>query len=124
MRVDSSIQDITKNSTSVSQTATKPKEEASSSAKSAIETSKELSEEKSVSDLKSELLQVTEQLNKEINPLNTNIEFGFSDDIKGMFVTVFEKDSQKVIRKIPSDEAMELMAKMREIVGIIFDKKG
>ncbi|NCD12804.1 MAG: flagellar biosynthesis protein FlaG, partial [Epsilonproteobacteria bacterium] len=30
----------------------------------------------------------------------------------------------KTIRKIPTEEAMDLSAKMREIVGIIFDKKG
>jgi len=107
---------------SASQNSTKVKEAVGN--KSVVEESKEMDEKKNVEDLKKELMSLTKELNNEMNPLNTNIEFGFSDDIKGLFVTVFEKDTQKVIRKIPSDEAMELMAKMREIVGMIFDKKG
>lgn len=85
---------------------------------------KEIQESKSVEDLKKDLMQLTEQLNKEFNPLNMNVKFGFSDDIESLYVTVSERDTNKLIRKIPSDEAMELMAKMREIVGMIFDKKG
>lgn len=78
----------------------------------------------SVQELQKELQNLTDQLNEEMNPLNMNVKFGFSDDIESMFVTVSEKDTNKLIRKIPSDEAIELMKKMREIVGIIFDKKG
>ncbi len=74
-------------------------------------------------DLKQELMKLTEELNKEMNPLNINIKFGFNDKVDEMFVSVYERDSNKLIRKIPSDEAMELMKKMREIIGIIFDKK-
>ena len=85
---------------------------------------KELRENKNVEELKRDLMELTEQLNKEFNPLNTNVKFGYSDDIESLYVTVSERDTDRVIRKIPSDEAMELMAKMREIVGIIFDKKG
>ncbi len=35
-----------------------------------------------------------------------------------------ERSTGKLIRKIPSDEAMRLSEKMKEIVGMIFDKKG
>lgn len=68
-------------------------------------------------------MQLTEDLNKEMNPLNINVKFGFNDKIDEMYVSVYEKDSNKLLRKIPSDEAISLMSKMREIIGIIFDKK-
>ncbi len=85
----------------------------------------EKSEEKvKVDELRKELQHLSEELNREMNPLNMNVKFGFSDDIDSMYVTVKEKDTDQIIRKIPSDEAIELMKKMREIVGIIFDKKG
>ncbi len=74
-------------------------------------------------DLKQELMRLTEELNKEMNPLNINVKFGFEDKIGEMFVSVYEKDSNKLLRKIPSDGAIALMIKMREIIGIIFDKK-
>lgn len=70
-----------------------------------------------------QLIELAQQLNKELNPLNTSISFGFNEDINGMYVSVTEKSTNRLIRKIPSDEAMELMAKMKEIVGIIFNKE-
>ncbi len=97
---------------------------ASSSTQQIQKEVQELQDSKNVEDLKKELMQLTEELNREFNPLNMNIKFGFSDDIESLYVTVCERDSNRLIRKIPSDEAIELMVKMREIVGIIFDKKG
>lgn len=70
------------------------------------------------------LEQLVNDLNSEIKPLNTNIAFSLDDDTGEMVVTVKDSTSGEVIRQIPSEEAMELMAKMREVNGIIFDKKG
>ncbi|MBD5165861.1 FlaG family protein [Helicobacter sp.] len=81
------------------------------------------SEEQKIQEQKQKLNELAQQLNRELNPLNTNVTFGFNEDIEGLFVTVSEKDTNRVIRKIPSDEAMQLMAKMKEVVGIIFDKQ-
>ncbi len=87
------------------------------------EQSKQVQQESEKKDLTQELSKLTEDLNKEMNPLNINVKFGFEDKIGEMYVSVREKDSNKLLRKIPSDEAINLMAKMREIIGIIFDKK-
>lgn len=70
------------------------------------------------------LTDTVNELNKQMDLLNTNITFGYNDKINQMFVNVIEKSTGKVIRKFPTDEAMSLSAKMKEIVGIIFDKKG
>jgi flagellar protein FlaG len=80
-------------------------------------------DKKDVEQLKKQLTDVTNALNKEMSSLNFNVKFGFNDKINEMYVSVMEKDTNKVIRKIPSDDAMKLMDKMREIVGMIFDKK-
>lgn len=85
---------------------------------------KERKEKEDVEKLKAELRKLTEQLNREINPLNTSIRFGFDDRIDSMYVNVIDTQKDRVIRKIPSDEAIKLMEKMREIIGIIFDKQG
>ena len=63
-------------------------------------------------------------LNQQMDILNTNVKFGFNDKINAMYVNVMEKHTGKTIRKIPTEEAMSLAEKMKEIVGIIFDKKG
>lgn len=95
----------------------------SSSASSIQKQADEMNKDTEQKDLKQELMKLTEDLNKEMNPLNINVKFGFEDKIGEMSVSVFEKDSNKLIRKFPSDEAVALMTKMREIIGIIFDKK-
>ncbi|MCI5968623.1 FlaG family protein [Helicobacter sp.] len=79
--------------------------------------------EQQIQEQREKLNELAQQLNKELNPLNTNITFGFNEDIEGLYITVSERDTNRVIRKIPSDEAMELMAKMKEVVGIIFSKQ-
>lgn len=87
------------------------------------EQSDETADKTKQEDLKKELMKITEDLNKEMNLLNINVKFGFEDKIGEMFVSVYEKDSNKLLRKIPSDEALALMIKMQEIIGIIFNKK-
>lgn len=85
--------------------------------------SEKVAQESEQKDLKQELSKLTEDLNKEMNPLNINVKFGFEDKLGEMYVSVSEKGSGKLLRKIPSEEAINLMSKMREIIGIIFDKK-
>jgi len=64
------------------------------------------------------------KLNDQMDSLNINIKFGFNDKIDTMFVDVTEKNTGELIRKIPSEETMKLAEKMKEIIGMIFDKKG
>jgi len=73
---------------------------------------------------KEKLQDLTRKLNKEMEPLNPDIKFTFNDKIDSLVVNVVDKNTDKVIRKIPSDEALKIMEKMRELVGALFDKKG
>ncbi len=56
--------------------------------------------------------------------IDTDIHFSYNENIPGLMVTVKESNGDKVIREIPSKEAIELMKKMREVIGVIFDKQG
>ncbi len=70
------------------------------------------------------LEQTVQELNEQMDLLETNVSFGYNDKISLMYVNVMEKSTGRSIRKIPTEEAMDLSAKMKEIVGMIFDKKG
>jgi flagellar protein FlaG len=70
------------------------------------------------------LKSTVKELNDQMDKLDTNVKFGFNDEISLMYVNVMEKSTGKTIRKIPTEEVMDLSAKMKEIVGMIFDKKG
>jgi len=75
-------------------------------------------------DISQKLTETVGKLNKQMDSLGTNVQFGFNDKINVMFVDVVERSTGKAIRKIPTEEAMLLSEKMQEIIGTIFDKKG
>lgn len=75
-------------------------------------------------DISQKLTTIVEKLNSNMRALDTNVMFGYNDKIGTMFVSVIERSTGKMIRKIPTEEAMLLSEKMQEIIGTIFDKKG
>ncbi|MCH5313615.1 MAG: flagellar protein FlaG [Helicobacter sp.] len=74
--------------------------------------------------LESELRELSKKLNDEMKRVGTDLSFSYNENIPGLKVTVKESNSDKIIREIPSKEAIELMKKMREVIGVIFDKQG
>ncbi|WP_154410431.1 FlaG family protein [Helicobacter pylori] len=67
---------------------------------------------------------LSKHLNEEMKCIGTDINFSYNDTIKGLVVSVKDANGDKVIREIPSKEAVELMQRMHDVIGIIFDKKG
>ncbi|WRD42223.1 flagellar protein FlaG [Helicobacter pylori] len=67
---------------------------------------------------------LSERLNEEMKRIGTDINFSYNDTIKGLVVSVKDANGDKVLREIPSKEAVELMQRMRDVIGIIFDEKG
>ncbi|MEO1924226.1 MAG: flagellar protein FlaG [Nautiliaceae bacterium] len=88
------------------------------------EVSKHIEEKKSKDELKKELQKVIEELNEAMNPLNQDLKFRFNDKVDELIVEVVDKKNDKVIRQFPPPEALKLMEKMRELIGLLFDKKG
>ncbi len=94
-----------------------------------IETSHEVAksareDNKDEKDIGQKLTKTVDKLNTQMESLGMNVQFGFNDQIKVMFVDVVERSTGKAIRKIPTEEAMLLSEKMQDIIGTIFDQKG
>lgn len=71
-----------------------------------------------------ELIHTAKEINKKMEHIGADINFSYNDDIGGLVVTVKDpSNGGKVIREIPSKEAIELTKKMHEVVGLIFDKE-
>ena len=72
--------------------------------------------------------ETVEKLNKELKNADTSIEFKIHESHEGglnrVSIKVVERESEKVIMEIPSEEAIEFSEKMEEITGILFDHKG
>lgn len=70
------------------------------------------------------LNKAVEKLNSHMEDLGTNVTFGYNDKINSMYVSVFEKESNRLLRKIPAESVMKLAETMRDFIGAIFDEKG
>ena len=63
-------------------------------------------------------------MESKINQMHeVGLEFSQYKDSGKIIVRVVEKGTDKVIREIPSEEFLELVEKMDQMIGILFDKK-
>ncbi|HUH43380.1 MAG TPA: flagellar protein FlaG [Sulfurimonas sp.] len=74
-------------------------------------------------DSKEQVIDLVEQLNKALAPMNTNIRFGV-DQEDVFYVSVVESETSKMIRRFPAEQAADFLPKMQEVTGILFDLKG
>lgn len=69
--------------------------------------------------------EIVEQMNKELEVVDTSIKFKVHESsdngLNKISIKVVEKESEKVIVEIPSEEAIEFAEKMETITGLLFD---
>lgn len=71
-----------------------------------------------------DLQRLSKELNREMKRIHSKLVFQYNEQIGSLVVIIKDSNGDKIIREIPSQEVVRLMEKMRDIVGIIFDKKG
>ncbi|MDX9785869.1 MAG: flagellar protein FlaG [Desulfobacterales bacterium] len=54
---------------------------------------------------------------------NIRIQFSMHDKTGRTMIKIMDKTTEKLIREIPSEEVLNLAAKIEEMIGILFDKK-
>ena len=62
------------------------------------------------------------EINKIINR-NTVAEFGYNEPTNRITIKIKDKDTDEVIREIPSEKALKMLEKAWEIAGILVDEK-
>jgi flagellar protein FlaG len=67
--------------------------------------------------------QVTDEMNSIVQALNTKIQFQLHDKTKQLMVQVVDINDGKVLKEFPPHELLDVMAKIREYVGSLIDKK-
>ena len=65
-----------------------------------------------------------DQLNKSLDPFNTSLRFGFDDSSKDFYVSVIDTQHNQVLRRFPLEQAEQLLPKMKEVTGMLFDITG
>lgn len=87
-------------------------------------------EEKPSSDKKEEkkpdvklLQQMLEVAQENSQVRNINPKFSVHGESGRVKVTVLDKETGKVIRKVPAEQVLQLMARIDEMTGVFFDQK-
>lgn len=65
-----------------------------------------------------------DDLEHDINTIhNVGLEFSMHEESGRTMIKVIEKDSGDLIRQIPPEEVLDLIARMGDVLGILFDKR-
>lgn len=70
-----------------------------------------------------ELAEAVENIQSRLEVVGTRLGFSIHGESEDLVVEITNRESGELIRQIPSDEVLELRARLDELVGILFDKK-
>ncbi|CAG7633907.1 hypothetical protein PAESOLCIP111_03512 [Paenibacillus solanacearum] len=70
-----------------------------------------------------QLIKMIERANKALEGKSTSFEFSIHEKTKSIMVKVLDKETGSVLREIPSEKILDMVAKMCEMTGLILDEK-
>lgn len=93
-----------------------------------VPSSKELLEKKQLGDVnmsvsEKAIIEAIERANEAIQGVNTSFEFSIHEKTRQIMVKVLNRDTKEVIREIPPEKILDMVAKIWEMVGIIVDER-
>lgn len=66
---------------------------------------------------------LTESMNRFLETASTQLRFKFHDKLNEYYVTIVNSQTDEVVREIPSKKLMDFHAAMRDLVGLLVDRK-
>lgn len=69
-----------------------------------------------------QLQQAIDRLNKTMTTYNTELRFKLDKESGEMQVSVINSETKEVIRKIPPDKILQIVAHIKEMLGLIVDE--
>lgn len=70
-----------------------------------------------------EVIQAIEKANKHFKSYDRRLEFTIHDKTKQIMVKVIDTEDDSVIREIPSEKILDMLAKLWEMSGLFVDEK-
>ena len=77
----------------------------------------------SVSISERQLIEAIENANKALRGADKRFEFSIHEGTKEIMVKVINEETGEIIREIPPEKILDMVAKMWELVGILVDRK-
>lgn len=121
MEVKMNTGDGTNYSVNLQGQARTPNAEAVSQEKQESQPGEQLADKTSVDS--ENLKKSAEEMTKWVQGLNTNIKFAVHEETNQLMVQVIDIVEQKVLREFPPRDYLDMIAKIREFVGMLLDKK-
>ncbi|MBM7623046.1 flagellar protein FlaG [Sporohalobacter salinus] len=72
---------------------------------------------------KKEVKEGIEQLNEAIQTFHEDVQFELHEDSGRMMTKIVNLDKHEVIREIPPKEVLEMLGRIKDMVGLILDEK-
>ena len=72
---------------------------------------------------KVETKKIVDDLNSQVESLNKDVRFSYNEKIDEVYITITDKHTGEVIRKLPSEDAMKIKEAMQDFIGSLFDKR-
>lgn len=69
-----------------------------------------------------QIKKAVEELNRKIN-VNTEAVFGMHEETNRVTIKIVDKSTKEVIREVPPEKTLDMIAKVWEIAGILVDEK-
>lgn len=70
-----------------------------------------------------DIMKAVKQANKVLDGANRRFEYSIHEQTNTIMVKVIDTDTNEVIREIPPEKILNLIAKLWELAGIIVDEK-
>ncbi len=70
-----------------------------------------------------DLTEAVESLNKAVEAVDRGLEFEIHEPTQRILVRVMDKAQDEVIREVPPEKILDLVAELRELVGILVDRR-
>ena len=70
------------------------------------------------------LIEAIEKANPNLMGTNTNLEFSIHEKTKQIMVKIVDAKTEEVLKEIPSEKILDMVADMIEQSGIFIDKRG
>jgi flagellar protein FlaG len=72
---------------------------------------------------KEKLEEVVKSMNQFLMPTNTSLKFTMHEDLKEYYVQIVDEKTKEVIREIPSKKMLDMYAAMKDLLGLVVDRK-
>lgn len=72
---------------------------------------------------KKRLLSLIDDTNNRLKGIRRRCEYTYNDEVNRIAIKIVDSQTQKVIKEIPPEEALETIQKLWEVAGILVDEK-